>query len=122
MENQEAESRLGRYAKLGLGIFISAGVSLVALTEIYKWRAREHHYHDVTILDIDTTYNQYAEPRIPKKSYRLYTDRIKLPVDVPAEQWDTSIAEGSTVSIECRRDFPLWGREYDGIAIERSGD
>ena len=106
------------YINKGILVFISSAILLLGANKLYRSQAEVHHCDDVKIQKIDTTFNQYSEMTMPNKAYRIMTDSVDYPIDIPAKIWDTTIREGDTVSIEYRRDFPLWGKEFDGLSID----
>lgn len=106
------------YINRGILVFISSAILLLGATKLYRDSATVYHCDEARVLDIDTTFNQYSEMTMPNKAYRIMTDTVDYPIDIPTKIWDTTIREGDTVSIEYRRDFPLWGKEFDGLSID----
>ncbi|MCD6496401.1 MAG: hypothetical protein J7K54_03965 [Candidatus Aenigmarchaeota archaeon] len=110
-----------RSAGMALVYMYSAGLLLLGVSALYRANAERHEYRNVRITDVDTSFWQYGEPLVPtwNSTYRVFAEDLPYPVDFSKERWDSTVKEGDTVSIECKRDFPLWGREYDGIEIRK---
>ena len=106
-----------KHINLGFLTIACSAALVFTVPKVYRSQAEVHHCDKAEVQTIDTTFNQYHEESMPNKAYRIMTDAVDYPIDVPAKIWDTTIEEGDTVSIDYRKDFPLWGKEFDGISI-----